>query len=95
MFTENMLPSLFLGNCGSFISDLEWFLSVMQVMYLCNLLLPGRVLNQHGDCSVAHLMNFYALLPENPFMVSVGSIWHSDELTLRLKCLYIRKQEQS
>lgn len=61
----------------------------------CNLLVPGRVLNQHVDYSAVHLMNFYAPLPENPFMVSVGSIWHSDELTLLLKCFYIRKQEQS
>lgn len=95
MFTENMLSCLLLGNRGSFISDLEWLLSVKQVMYLCDLLVPGRVLNQHVDCSAVHLMNFHALLPENPFMVSVGSIWHSDELTLLLKCFYIRKQEQS
>lgn len=95
MFTENMLSLLFLGNCGSFISDLEWLLSAMQVMYLCNLLVPGRGLNQHVDCSVVHLMNFHAPLPENPFMASVGSIWHSDELTLLLKCFSIRKQEQS
>ena len=95
MFTENMLSPLLLGNRGSFISDPEWLLSVMQVMYLCNLLVPGRVLNQHVDCSVVHVMNFDALVPENPFMVSVGSIWHSDELTLLLKCFYIRKQEQS
>ena len=95
MFTENMLSLLILGNCGSFISDLEWLLCAMQLMYMCNLLVPGRVLNQHVDCSVVHLMNFHALLPENPFMVSVGSIWHSDELTLLLKCFYIRKQEQS
>lgn len=95
MFTETVLSPLLLGNCGSSISDLEWLLSVMQVMYLCNLLVPGRVLNQHVDYSVVHLMNFYAPLPEIPFMVSVGSIWHSDELTLLLKCFYIRKQEQS
>lgn len=94
MFTENMLSPLLLGNWGSFISDLEWLLSMMQVMYLCNLLVPGRF-NQHVDHGVVHLMNFYALLPENPFMVFVGSIWHSDELTLLLKCFYIRKQEQS
>ena len=56
--------------------------------------MPGRVLNQYVDCTVVHLMNFYALLPEKPFMVPVGSIWHSDELTL-LKGFYLRKQEQS
>ena len=94
MFTENMLSPLLLGNYGSFISDLEWLPSAMQVMYLCNLLVPGRVLNQYVDCTVVHLMNFYALLPEKPFMVPVGSIWHSDELTL-LKGFYLRKQEQS
>jgi hypothetical protein len=41
------------------------------------------------------LMNFHAPVPEKPFMVSVGSIWHSEERTLLFKCLYIRQQEQS
>lgn len=94
MFTENLLSPLRLGDMDP--SSATWMvLSVMQVMYLHNLFVSGRVLNQDVDCSVVHLMNFHALLPENPFMVSVGSIWHSDELTLLLKCFCIRKQEQS
>jgi len=40
-------------------------------------------------------MSFDGLLHENPFMLSVDSIWHSDELTLLLKYFCIRKQEQS